>query len=133
MSQPKQYRWTSHKFWCDECEAPRYASQEAIDGDCDEDCTPAETACSYGDDWAKECANPEGELPHQPELDTYFDRFDIVDAHYWFCVDYHSGQSSELYTRQCRISQYFSPSMLANGPESENGKAIYANLVMARL
>ena len=71
MSKPKQYQWTAHKFWCDECEATRYASQEAIDGDRDDDCTAAEIvdcfivclACSYGDDWAKECANPEGELP----------------------------------------------------------------------
>ena len=72
MSQPRQYHWTSHKFWCDECEAPRYASQESIDGDDDDDCTPAETvntfivclACSYGSEaWAKECSNPEGELP----------------------------------------------------------------------
>ena len=78
MSQPKRYQWTEHKFWCDECEATRYASQEAIDDDCDDDCTTAEIvntfivclACSYGDDWAKECANPEGELAHRPERDT---------------------------------------------------------------
>jgi hypothetical protein len=71
MSQPKQYHWTSHKFWCEECEAPRYASQEAIDGDGDPTSTTAETvntfivclACSYGsEEWAEECSNPEGEL-----------------------------------------------------------------------
>jgi len=60
---------------------------------------------------------------------TYFDRFDIVDAHYWFCVDYHTGQRSHLYARQCRISGYFKPSPLATGPATENAQAIYDNLV----
>ena len=59
----------------------------------------------------------------------YFDRWDIVDAHYWFCVNYHGGMDSRLYFRQCRISGYFSPAPSADGPESENAQAIYANLV----
>jgi len=71
MSQPKRYHWTTHQFWCDDCEAPRYASHEALDDD-EVDGTPAETAasfiiclaCSYGsEEWAKECLNPEGEIP----------------------------------------------------------------------
>lgn len=60
---------------------------------------------------------------------AYFDRWDIVDAHYWFCVNFHGGQGSELYARQCRISGYFSPSPLADGPESENAQEIYDALV----
>ena len=61
----------------------------------------------------------------------YFDRFDIVSAHYAYAVDYHGGQWSELYARQCRISRYFRPGAMFNGYESlsENGKEIYDNLV----
>lgn len=33
----------------------------------------------------------------------YFDRFDIVEAHYLYCMDYHMGQFSDLYQRLCRI------------------------------
>lgn len=59
-----------------------------------------------------------------------WDRFDIVEAHYAFCCDYHSGQSSELYARLCRISRYFSPSPLFRGFASltENGQEIYRAL-----
>jgi hypothetical protein len=61
----------------------------------------------------------------------YFDRFDIVSAHYAFCADYHSGQYSELYAKLSRISNYFRPGMAWNGYESltENGQVIYKNLV----
>lgn len=59
----------------------------------------------------------------------FWDRFDIVDAHYWFAVNYHEGQGSALYERQCRISAYYSPSPLANGPQSENAREIYEELV----
>jgi hypothetical protein len=61
----------------------------------------------------------------------YFDRFDIVSAHYTFACDYHGGQGSELYAKMCRIGNYFRPALLWRGYESlsENGKAIYDNLV----
>jgi hypothetical protein len=61
----------------------------------------------------------------------YFDRFDIVAAHYAFANDYHSGQWSELYKRSCRISRYYTPSPLDKGYDSltENGQVIYNNLV----
>lgn len=61
----------------------------------------------------------------------YYDRFDIVEAHYAFAVDYHSGQWSELYERQCRISRYFSPGASWSGYESltDNGRAIYHQLI----
>ena len=58
----------------------------------------------------------------------YFDRFDIVEAHYWFCTDYHEGQSSEKYERLCRISQYFTPGACSNGPSTENAQEIYNEL-----
>ena len=55
----------------------------------------------------------------------FWNRWDIVDAHYWFCVDYHEGQGSELYARQCRISGYYRVSPLARRPATENAQAIY--------
>lgn len=59
----------------------------------------------------------------------YYNRFDIVDAYYWFFADYHEGQWSEKYARLCKISTYFTPSRLANGPSSENAQEIYNQLV----
>ena len=60
----------------------------------------------------------------------YFDRYDIVEAHYAFACDYHSGQSSDLYAKLCRISRYYSPGRAWKGYDSlsENGKAIYDNM-----
>jgi hypothetical protein len=60
----------------------------------------------------------------------YFDKFDIVEAHYWFCADYHSGQRSILYERLSRIGEYYSPSPLHRGFDclSENAKEIYKQL-----
>lgn len=57
----------------------------------------------------------------------YFDRFDIVEAHYWFAVHYHGGQWSDLYAKQCRISRYFNPGG-SSGPTSENACIIYNQL-----
>ena len=71
-------------------------------------------------------ANNGGLLPT-----PYWDRFDIVEAHYWHAADWHGGQWSELYAKLCRIGQYYTPGMLHRGYESltENGKAIYDQLV----
>lgn len=55
----------------------------------------------------------------------YFDRWNIVEAHYWFASDYHGGQFSELYSRLCRVSRYFRPSILSCGPSSEDACRIY--------
>lgn len=68
---------------------------------------------------------------HPLTLTMYFDRFDIVSAHYAFCADYHEGQGSELYAKLCRIGNYFSPSIVWKGYDSlsENWQIIYDNLV----
>lgn len=58
----------------------------------------------------------------------YWNRWDIVEAHYWFAVHYHGGQCSDLYARQCHISRYFEPSILASGPSSENACMVYNDL-----
>ena len=60
---------------------------------------------------------------------AYYNRFDVVEANYIFCSDYHNGQSSYLYKRLCRMLKYFSPSPTLNFYSlSENGKEIYENL-----
>lgn len=61
----------------------------------------------------------------------YWDRFDIVEAHYTYCMDWHGGQWSPEYAKLCRISRYFKPGTMFQGFEtlSENGKEIYEALV----
>ena len=58
----------------------------------------------------------------------YYDKFDIVDAHYWWNIDHHEGQWSKGYERLSRLSAIFEPSCLAHGPGSENATEIYTNL-----
>lgn len=55
-------------------------------------------------------------------------RFDIVDGHYWWLVDHHDGQWSPEYARLSRITQYFTPSRLANKPTDYAGEVVYDNL-----
>lgn len=57
------------------------------------------------------------------------DRWDIVIGHYWYYVDFHRGQWSREYERMCRIGQYYRPSYLANGPETEGAQMVYDALV----
>lgn len=61
----------------------------------------------------------------------YFNRFDIVEAHYAFYSDYHQGQASYYYSRLCKISLYYRPGISYNGyySLSENSKMIYDDLV----
>lgn len=60
----------------------------------------------------------------------YFDRFDIVTAHWMHAMLHHSGQASKLYAKMCRIMSYFTPSPLMSGPEdlNDNARAIYEDL-----
>ena len=55
----------------------------------------------------------------------YYDRFDIVEAHYWWNADHHEGQWSPGYARLSRIGHYFQPSPLASGPSAGNAQEIY--------
>lgn len=61
-----------------------------------------------------------------------YNRFDIVAAHYCYCVNWHSGQWSKEYSRLCKIASY-SRNMPSNLTElanfSENAVWIYLNLV----
>tara|TARA_Y100000310_G_scaffold130925_1_gene130067 strand:+ start:353 stop:577 length:225 start_codon:yes stop_codon:yes gene_type:complete len=59
------------------------------------------------------------------------DRFDIVAAHYWYCVENHEGQNTFLYERLSKISGYYNPSPMHKGYESlsETQKEIYDDLM----
>jgi len=61
----------------------------------------------------------------------YWDRFDIIMAHYVFYANWHSGQWSEHYARLCRIGKYFTPAPMGidlNSEENENAREIYISL-----
>ena len=62
----------------------------------------------------------------------YFDRFDIVEAHYLFYSQYHEGQFSDGYRKLSRILSYYRPGLMGWSDENdlnENARAIYDNLV----
>jgi len=63
----------------------------------------------------------------------YFDRFDIVAAHYVFYSDFHGGQWSREYARPSKISTYFHTSGMDYDKLTENGKEIYNNLLQVYL
>lgn len=62
----------------------------------------------------------------------YFDRFDVVAAHYAYCADYYNGMGCPLYARLCRISRYYRPGRAGYDDLTDNAKAIYDNLVAGR-
>ena len=57
------------------------------------------------------------------------DRFAIIEGHFWYCIDFHSGQSSRLYARYCKISKYFKPGLMDMGPSSHEAMYVYNELV----
>ena len=63
----------------------------------------------------------------------WFDRFDILSAHYAFCADFYNGQGCDLYAKLCRIGKLFKPGASWKGYDSlsENGKVIYDNLAQS--
>lgn len=63
----------------------------------------------------------------------YYNKFDIVEAHYWFSVHHHEGQTSDKYLRMCKLLQKpfcYQPAWTMNGPQSENAQAIYEALCL---
>ena len=62
----------------------------------------------------------------------YFDRHDIVEAHYLFYSQYHEGQFSDGYRQLSRILAYYKPGLGGWSDENdlnENARAIYDALV----
>ena len=62
-------------------------------------------------------------IQHEVTTENYFD---TADGLYWFCVHFHSGQSSVLYRVQCQLE--FKPGACVNGPEGDEACAVYADL-----
>ena len=61
---------------------------------------------------------------------VYFDRFDILEAHYLFLSLWHEGQFSEKYQRLSHLTSYFTPRpSLRLSTLTPNGRAIYSALV----
>jgi len=73
----------------------------------------------------------DGMVNHAIGYPTYFDRFDICEAWYLYASHCHSGQGSSLYAKFSQLHRIgFNPGpMLSIGSLTENGLAIYANLV----
>jgi hypothetical protein len=72
-----------------------------------------------------------GQLDDQTMLDIAeptYDKFDIVEAYYWWLVDHHSGQNSKEYERVCRLEKIYQPGFYMAEPSSENAKAIYSEI-----
>ncbi len=62
--------------------------------------------------------------------DEKVDLFDLAEGLYWYCHDYHTGQSSDEYNVLSTLE--FSPSPLATGVEEGSGAhAVYLQLVEA--
>ena len=60
----------------------------------------------------------------------YFDRFDILEAHFLFLSLWHEGQYSKKYERLSRMTSYFTPRpSLRPATLTANGRAIYSALV----
>ena len=49
--------------------------------------------------------------------------FDAAQALHWYCVDYHSGQYSELYSVQCKLG--YKPGILESGCEEGYSSHVY--------
>jgi hypothetical protein len=57
------------------------------------------------------------------------DRFDLLEANYVFCSDWHSGAASELYARLCRVCRILRPRPdLCYETLEEGGKEVYRRL-----
>ena len=62
-------------------------------------------------------------------METYFDKFDIVEAHLVFYSHYHEGVRSRKYKRMSKISSYFKARPNLNySTLKDNGKNIYIKL-----
>ena len=56
-----------------------------------------------------------------------YDDFAKAEGLYWYCVQYHEGQTSDLYALQCELG--FKPSVLSRKPSTKDSKKVYKLLV----
>lgn len=57
--------------------------------------------------------------------------FDAAQALYWYASDYHSGQSSEIYSILSQLE--YKPGASERGPDTEEAKAFYRALELGKL
>lgn len=57
-----------------------------------------------------------------------FDRWAIVEGHYWFYVDFHQGQDHKWYSRLSIITTYYKPGYRRE-PSTEEAGYVYKELV----
>lgn len=57
-----------------------------------------------------------------------YDRLDIVQAHYWYYTNYHTGMMSREYARLCKMQRYYKPSPFENMPTTFAAAYIYNQL-----
>jgi hypothetical protein len=67
-------------------------------------------------------------MSKQGLIPGYTTRYDIVEAWYWWLNDRHESGGSSKYARLSKMSRYFKPSPLSNGPDGEVVMEIYDNL-----
>lgn len=93
------------------------------------DSYPTCCICGYQHDYVSLTVDGLHSLASQTT--PYYDRFDIVEAHYVYLSDYHSGMTSPEYKRLSKLSRYFNPRYSLSGFESlnQNAQAIYEALV----
>lgn len=58
--------------------------------------------------------------------------FSAAQGLYWYCVNYHGGQSSDLYRMQCELR--YTPAMSENGCDDDAFAAeVYLDLIAGHL
>lgn len=57
-----------------------------------------------------------------------YTRIDVVQAHYWYYVNYHGGMHSREYARMCKIRKYYTPGSFERMPETYAASIIYNTL-----
>lgn len=99
-------------------------SEEAIAERAEVDHTYTESGWLLSHEWTVD--ESEGEPFESPR----FDRFDVCEAHYCYWNAYHQGQSSDGYRNLCRAMSLASNLTDRFDRLSENGQAIYRQLVL---
>jgi len=57
-----------------------------------------------------------------------FNRFDVVQAHYWYCTYYHGGMRSKEYARLCSMQRYYKTGYSERMPSTSASATIYNRL-----
>ncbi len=56
----------------------------------------------------------------KPDDSTEADWPDVLEGAWWFCIEWHSGQTSDEYRVSCVIDRVYSPGPCQDGPEPQS-------------